>query len=139
MKFEVKISYQKIDQNGKVANAAELYLLEAVSFSDAEQRINTEMEPFITGEFKILAIKAVNYAEVVPDIFDLWFKGVVCYTTIDEEKGMERKAKAAFLINAESSQQALNKIEEMMKGSVTDYTVPMVVETKILDYFPLES
>lgn len=55
----------------------EPYLVDALSFTEAEARIIEEITPFISGEFTVSDIKRANYSELFPyeeDAADRWFK-----------------------------------------------------------------
>ena len=62
--FECKIRYEKVMENGMQKKVTEPYLVDALSFTEAEARIIEEMTPFITGEFTVSDIKRANYSEL---------------------------------------------------------------------------
>jgi len=64
--FECKIRYEKLMENGMNKKVTEPYLVDALSFTEAEARIIEEMTPFITGEFTVSDIKRANYSELFP-------------------------------------------------------------------------
>lgn len=135
--FECKVRYQKIDEGGKEKTANEPYLIDAVSFTDAEARINKEIEPYITGEFSVTNIKIANYSEIIPDdAGDRWFKCKVSFITIDEEKGKERKTNTYMLVQANNVKEAYENVVESMNGMTSDYSIPSVTESPIMDVIP---
>ncbi len=138
--FECKVKYQKLDDQGKVKNVSEPYLVDAVSFTEAESRINKEMEPYISGEFTVTNIKIANYAEILPgESGDRWYKAKVSYITIDEERGLERKSNSYMLIRAHNLKDAYDNLEKEMKGTVSDYEIAAITESPILDIFPFDN
>ena len=54
--FETKIRYAKVQEDGSQKNVTEQYVVDAVSFSEAEERILDEMKVYISGDYKITAI-----------------------------------------------------------------------------------
>lgn len=136
--FECKVRYEKIDQvSGKQKTVTEPYLIDAVSFTDAESRINKEMEPYISGEFNVTNIKRANFSELIPnDNGDRWFKCKVTYLTIDEEKGVEKRTNTYMLVQSNNVKEAYENVEASFLGMVTDYEIPMVQESPLLDVFP---
>ena len=58
--FECKVSYEKILENGMQKKVTEPYLVDALSFTEAEARITEEIRPYITGEFTIANIKRAH-------------------------------------------------------------------------------
>ena len=58
--FEVKVKYVKVDQDGRERKVSEVYLIDAVSFTDAEARTIEQMQQIIRGEFHIDNIKKSN-------------------------------------------------------------------------------
>lgn len=138
--FECKVKYQKLDQQGKVKSVTEPYLIDAVSFTEAESRINKEMEPYISGDFVVTNIKVANYAEIIPgESGDRWYKAKVSYITIDEEKGMERKSNSYMLVRASDLKEAYDLLDKDMSGSVSDYEISAIAESPILDIFPYDN
>ena len=138
--YECKVKYQKTDQNGKEKKVSEPYLVDAVSFTDAEKRINEEMEPYITGEFIVTNIKIANYSELHPsENGDRWFKCKVSYINLDEEKGVEKKTNTYILMQSNSVKEAYEAIEDLLSDSVSDYEIPAIAESPIMDVFPFYS
>lgn len=134
--FEVKVRYEKLMQDGKVKKVNEPYLIDAVSFSDAEKRINEELEHFINGDFFLNGMKIVNYSDILPGKENsIWFKCKITYISIDEAKGIERKSSSYMLVQANDVTEAKEVIDNVMEGCVSDYTIPSISETKIQDVF----
>ena len=92
--FECKIRYEKVMENGMQKKVTEPYLVDALSFTEAEARIIEEMTPFISGEFTVSDIKRANYSELFPsdeESADRWFKCKLIFITLDEKSGAEKK------------------------------------------------
>ncbi|HBH47408.1 MAG TPA: phage tail protein [Bacteroidales bacterium] len=135
--FECKVKYQKMDQNGKEKVVTEPYLIDAVSFTEAESRIHKELEPYISGEFNVTNIKIANFSELIPDeAGDRWFKCKVTFITLDEEKGVERKSNTYMLVQANNVKEAYDNLESAMTGGVSDFSIPNIAESPIMDVFP---
>jgi hypothetical protein len=135
--FECKARYQKTDQNGKEKMVTEPYLVDAVSFTDAEKRINELLAPYITGEFKVTNIKIASFSELITnEACDRWFKCKVTFIGYNEEKGTETKTSTYMLVQANTVKQAFEFVENSMKGSVSDYEIPSIQESPLRDVFP---
>jgi len=134
--FECKVKYQKTDETGKDKMVSELYLIDAISFTEAESRINKELEPYISGEFFVATIKIANFSELVPDENgDRWFKCKVTFISIDEEKGVERRTNTYMLVQANNVKEAYETLDKSMDDTMSDYEIPSVQETMIMDVF----
>lgn len=137
--FEVTIKYEKQAEEGRIVKVSEKYLVDALSFTEAEARITEEMKLFISGEFTVSAIKRANYSELFESSNgDKWFKSKVNFITLDEEKGIERRVPVYMLVQATDLKEARENLVEGMKGTLADYEVEAVAETKILDVFRYE-
>ncbi len=139
--FECKIRYEKTMENGMQKKVTEPYLVDALSFTEAEARIIEEMTPFITGEFTVSDIKRANYSELFPsdeESADRWFKCKLIFITLDEKSGAEKKTSTQVLVQASDLRDAVKKLDEGMKGTMADYQIGMVAETPIVDVFPYE-
>jgi hypothetical protein len=135
--FECKAKYQKTDQNGKEKMVTEPYLVDAVSFTDAEKRINEMLSPYITGEFKVTNIKIANFSELIPnEACDRWFKCKVTFIGYNEEKNTETKTNTYMLVQASTVKQAFEFTENALKGTVSDYQIPSIQESPLKDVFP---
>ena len=96
--FECKIRYEKIMENGVNKKVTEQFLVDALSFTEAEARIISEMTPFISGEFTVSDIKRANYSELFSseeDAADRWFKCKLSFITLDEKA--ERRKRLPLL------------------------------------------
>lgn len=130
--FECKIRYEKTMDNGMNKKVTEPYLVDALSFTEAEARIIEEMTPFISGEFTVSDIKRANYSELFPceeDSADRWFKCKLYFITSDEKSGAEKKTATNVLVQAADLRDAVNKLDEGMKGTMADYQIASVAET----------
>ena len=115
--FECKIKYEKTAEEGKIVKVTESYLVDALTFSEAEERINKEMEPFIRGEFTVVAIKRAKINEMFfNDNGDKWYRAKVNFVSLDEEKGIERKIPVTMMVQANDTKEANEGIVEGMKG-----------------------
>lgn len=140
--FECKIRYQKTMENGKEKKVTESYIVDAMSFTEAEARIIEEIEPFMTGEFTVSDIKRVPYSELFPsdeDKADRWYKCKVVFITIDEKSGAERRSSTQMLVQAVDLRDAVKKLDEGMKGTLGDYQIAAVSETVVMDVYPYSS
>jgi hypothetical protein len=137
--FECKISYEKVAENGLQKKVTEVYLVDALSFTEAEARVTEKMKPHISGEFTVAGIKKAGYGELFfcdEDTADRWFKCKLLFITLDEKSGAERKTATHMLVQASDTTDADKKLKENMKGTMSDYQIASVSETKIMDVFP---
>ena len=134
--FECTIKYEKELEEGKIAKTTERYLVDALTFTEAEARIIKEMEPLISGEFKIVNINPQKYSELFwNEKCDKWFKTKVNFIVLDEEKGVEKKVANYMLVQANDLKEARELLVEGMKGSLADWEIASISETKILDVY----
>jgi len=134
--FECKIKYEKNAGDGKILNVGETYLVDAMSFTEAEARIIEEMKPFISGDFKVENIKRARLYELFPNANgDKWYRCKVFFISLDEEKGVEKRTGAAMLVQASDVKDAWDGVQEGMKGSMADYEIASIVETAIMDVY----
>lgn len=140
--FECKIRYEKMMENGMIQKVTEPYLVDALSFTEAEARIIEEVTPFITGEFTVSDIKRANYSELFvsdEEAADRWFKCRLFFIILDEKSGAEKKTASFVLVQAADLRDAVRKLDEGMKGTMADYQIRAVTETAIVDVYPYGS
>jgi len=136
--FECKIRYEKTGEDGMQKKVTESYVVDALSFSEAEERIIEEMSSYISGEFDVIDIKKAAYKEIFfadQDTADKWYKAKLQFINIDEKSGKEKKSAVNYLVNAGSFNGAVKNIDEVMGGTMIDYVVETVAETKLMDVF----
>ena len=135
--FECKISYEKTMENGKEKKVSEPYLVDALSFTEAESRIIEEVKPFISGEFEVKSIRKYKVAEIVVDESgDRFFKCKLNFITLDEKSGNEKKTATNILVQATTLDEAKVTLVNHMKSTMCDYSIEKIEETKIMDVFP---
>ena len=137
--FLCKVSYEKILENGMQKKVTEPYLVDALSFTEAEARIIEEMSPFITGEFTVSAVGRAKLSEVFFNKDgDRYYKAKIHFITLDEKSGIEKKTAAQMLVQASNLKEAITVLEEGMKGTLADYTIASIAETQIMDVYPFD-
>ena len=137
--FLCKVSYEKILENGMQKKVTEPYLVDALSFTEAEARIIEEMSPFITGEFTVSAVVRAKLSEVFfNEDGDRYYKAKIYFITLDEKSGIEKKTAAQILVQASNLKEAITVLEEGMKGTLADYTIASIAETQIMDVYPFD-
>ena len=136
--FECKIRYEKTMEDGLQKKVTEAYVVDALSFSEAEERIIEEMSSYISGEFTVTDIKKAPYGEIFfsdQELADRWYKAKLQFITIDEKTEKEKRSNVNYLVHAATLKGAVSNIEEVMGGSVIDYVIASVTETALMDVF----
>ena len=139
--YEVKVQYQKMQDDGKEKKVSEQYVVEAFSFTEAESRIIEEMTPYISGEFDVVSEKIAPYNEIfLSDRTDddKWFISKVGFITLDERTDKEKKQTFRYLVQAATSELALDYTKEMFSHGMSDYSIEAVQDTPTLDVFLYE-
>ena len=138
--YECKVKYRKIDENsGEQKLKTEPYLVDAVSYTEAESRITEEMMAYLSDNdgIKITNIKVANFAEIHPfENADRWFKCKISLIAYDEESGKERKTNQYLLIQANDVKEAYENTLQVMQNTMGDFTIPAIAESPIMDVFP---
>lgn len=143
--FLTNVRYERTLENGLIKKVTESYIVDALSFTEAEARTIEEMRPYISGEFQVTAAKIAKYSEVVPaedtqdsSLFEnaeLWYKVRINYLTIDEKSGNEKKTKADFLLQAADLRDAIERFDGYLNGYMADYEIVSVSETPIMNVY----
>lgn len=135
--FECKVSYEKTMENGTQKKVTEPYLVDALSFTEAEVRIIEELRPYIAGEFTVADIKRAKISEMfLNENGDRYFKAKIYFITLDEKSGTEKKTAAFILAQASDLKEALSVVEKGMEGTMADYVIASLTESSLVDIFP---
>ena len=136
--FECKIAYEKVMEDGLQKKVTENYVVDALSFTEAEKRIMEEMSSYISGEFTIKDIKIAPYKEIFfseDAMADRWYKAKLQFITIDEKTEKEKRSSVNYLVQAGTLNGAVKNIDEVMGGTMNDYVTASVAETTLMDVF----
>ena len=136
--FECVVKFEKTMENGMVKKVSEPYIVDALSFTEAEKRFLEYIEPYMSGEYEVKAVKRANYSEIVSatdEDADKWFKAKVAFITLDEKTGIEKKSCQNMLVQASDLRDAVKRLDKHMEGMLADYEISAVAETAIMDVY----
>lgn len=139
--FECKVRYEKTQEDGSEKLVNEQYVVDALSFTEAEASIIDNMSVYVSDGFKVANINPANYNEIFfsdIDDDDLWFKARLAFITIDEKKDKEKRTYVNYLIQAKCIERAKRYVDEVMGKTMIDYELKSLSETKIFDVFEHE-
>lgn len=136
--FECKVRYEKNGEDGMPKKVIETYVVDAVSFGEAESRILEEMGKYVGGEIDVLDLKIAQYKEIFfadNNLADKWYKAKLAFITIDEKTDKEKKTSVYYLVNAGNIDAAKKNVDDIMGKSMIDYETKSLSETQIIDVF----
>ena len=137
--FECKVKYDRMMENGTMKTVSEPYLVDALSFTEAEARITEKMQPYISGEFSVDTVKRVKLSDIFyNEAGDRWYKVKTNFITIDEKTAVEKRTASYQLVQASDFKRALATCMEGMKDTMADFEIASIVETAIMDVFPVD-
>ena len=140
--FECGIRREKMQDDGTRKKVTELYVVDALTFTEAEARVTAEVTPLTGGKIAVASEKITNYSEVVTNagpLADKWYKVKANFFTIDKRAGKEKKTPEYYLVQAADLDDARRRFAEHVKGSVSDIECESVAETRITDVFLYEN
>lgn len=134
--IEVKVRYDKMTESGKTVKVTDPYLVDAVSCTEAEARVVEEVSAFISGDYNVLAVNKTKISEIFWDeTGDRFYKVKVNFITFDEKSGAEKRTASYILVQASTFANALHNFNKGMKGTMADYEIEAIAETKIVDVY----
>lgn len=136
--FECKVRYEKNGEDGVPKKVIETYVVDAVSFGEAESRILEEMGKYVSGEIEVVDLKIAQYKEIFfadSNLADKWYKAKLAFITIDEKIDKEKKTSVYYLVNAGNIDAAKKNVDDIMGKSMIDYETKSLSETQIIDVF----
>lgn len=135
--FETKVKYDKtMLDTGAIKSVTEPYLVDALSFTEAEARITKEMEPLVSGELTVTAVRKVRFEDVLyHEGGDRWYKVKINMITIDEKTGAEKRSASFSLVQASEFKLALDYFLEAMKSVLFDFEIVNITEMAYIDVF----
>ena len=135
--FSVRVVYDTENEKGRLVKQKEVYLIDALSFTEAEARVIGEVTPYAKSGLRVTAMKIEDIAEIFnDDIQDgKWYRVKVMYITIDEKTGKEKKESHSYMVIGHSTEDASQRLHVRMKGTMVDYEIHTVSETQFMDVF----
>ena len=162
--FEAKIQYEKVMEDGLQKKVVEQYVVDALSYAEAENRIIEEfcrkreqcqarlsnaecsskstegqMSAYISGACEMKDLKKAPYKEIFFDDqdpqADRYYKAKLEFITIDERTEKEKRSRVTYLVQASDLHRAMKNVDEVMSGTMIDYEACAVDDTKIIDVF----
>ena len=136
--FECKVRFDKTMETGLLKKVTETYMVDALSFTEAERRFIEEMTPYISGEFTVTDIKRARLSDLFESqdaAADRWFKAKIAYVTLDEKSGTEKRTNQLVLVQATDFRNAVAALDKGMAGTLGDWVIVSITETPIMDVF----
>lgn len=134
--IEVKVRYEKMTESGKTVKVTDPYLVDALTCTEAEARIIEEVTPFISGEYNVLNVGKTKISEIFwNETGDRFYKVKVNFITLDEKTAVEKRSASYILVQASTFADALANFNKGMKGTMSDYEIESIAETKIVDVY----
>lgn len=141
--FECKVSYERQADSMGMKKVSESYLVDALSFTEAEKRIIKEVRPFVSvGELEVVNIRRARIAELFlneESEDDHYFRAKVNFITVDEKSGSEKKTSATMIVKSDSLPNAVTELKAQLDSQMASYEIAAVSDTQILDVFQYEA
>lgn len=137
--IEVQARYEKLADNGAPVKVTDLHLVDALSCTEAEARVVEEITPFVSGKFNVLKVSKTKISEIFWDKSgDRFYKAKLNFITIDERSGVEKRSASFIVVQASSFKEAYDNLIEGMKGTLADYEIESIAETRYVDVLPVK-
>jgi hypothetical protein len=134
-----KVKYAKENEEGLLKNISEQYLVDAVSFTEAEAILYDRLASQIRGDFQVTGISKSNIIDVFfYEDSDIWYKCKICYLVADADSGKEKKVTQYMIVTAEDVKNAYDRIQESLSNMLVSFRIPDIVESAIVEVFPFE-
>ena len=141
--FECKVSYERQADSMGMKKVSESYLVDALSFTEAEERIIKEVRPFVSvGELEVVNIRRARIAELFLNDEaedDRYFRAKVNFITVDEKSSSEKKTSATMIVKSDSLPNAVTELKAQLDSQMASYEIAAVTDTQILDVFQYEA
>ena len=133
--YQVAAKFIRRDENGKDQKVTENYLLVAINFMEAEDRIHKELSVTVTGEFIVTKIAKSNLSEVIPSVGDRYYRGKIAFVILDENTGKSKRITQPVLVMADSVDQAEERIAKAYEDTTLGVDIIGVMESNIVEVF----
>lgn len=134
--YEVKMRYDKVYEDGRERKVTESYVVEALSFGEAEKAAMEFLGSYVSGDIQIVNINPMKIKEVFfneEESCDRYYKATLQFITLDEKREKEKYTQVYYLVQASSFDNCKETIRSFMGSTMMDYQIVSVSETKIID------
>ena len=134
--FECKVSLTRTLDDGLQKQVKEIYIVDALSFTEAETRILEELKVYV--DVLLISIRYCEANEIIDShnpLDGVWYKAKVAMLSIDESAGKEKKVNVTLYVRAKDFRSALANTEAFLGGLVMDSTILSIAETNIMEVF----
>ena len=134
--FEAKMRYDKVHEDGYEKKVTESYVIEALSFGEAEKTAIEFLGGYVSGEIQVVNINPMKFQEVFfneQGSCDRYYKAILQFITIDEKTEREKHTQVYYLVQASSFDNCKDTIRTTMDRTMIDYQIASVSETKVID------
>ncbi|WP_279054223.1 DUF4494 domain-containing protein [Hoylesella timonensis] len=134
--FEVKLRYDKVHEDGYEKKVTESYVVDALSFGEAEETAVEFLGSYVSGEIQVVNINPMKFHEVFfneQESCDRYYKVILQFITIDEKTEREKHTQVYYLVQASSFDNCKDTIRSIMERTMIDYQIASVSETKVID------
>ena len=134
--FETAVSYDKMQENGTIKKTTERFLVDALSFAEAEGRTIEERTPYMSGDFNVKVAKKTPIAEIFNLGAERYYLAKVAFITIDEKSGVEKRSISQILVGDADFQGAFGTLLQEIRKFMSDWEIISLAETPIMDVYP---
>jgi len=137
--FECKVRSEQTQENGLSKKVTEQYVVDAITFSEAEKRVTEKVATYVSGKLEVISVKKASYKEVLfseaDDTDTRWFKAKLAFIFIDDKTLKEKRSTVVYLVQATHFDNAVQNINDAMRGTMIDFEKSNITETKIRDVY----
>lgn len=131
--FETRVTYDKVTDGGSVKRVTDVFLVDAVSFTEAEARTIDNVSSYMSSEYHVCAVKRSRIDDVVNAEAPRYYQVRYGIISVDEKTGAENRTMVQMLVGAEDFLDAVVEFQDYMKGRVADYDIVSVSESDVED------
>ena len=129
--FTTAVSYQKQNSEGLIKKVTENYLVDAMTFTEAEARIAQVMEG---QEISLMRSARSNYEEVIePEGKNFFYKVKIVFESMDDNTEKAKKTNCFMLVAADDIEEATELTKAALSGVVYDSEIESISKTKIIE------
>ena len=132
--YECKVTHNVTTEDGW-KTVTEPYLVESLSVTEAATRITAELDGD-GGDVTIEGVTRKRLQEVFLEAEEWeypFYLAKVALTTLDEKSGAEREQTYAYLIEAETLKDAMQRLETEFRGGVSDWELLSLSKSPIVE------
>jgi hypothetical protein len=131
--FLAKVKCIREDDKGSLRKFTDQYMVDALSFTEAEAKVHNLVKDQVRGEFEVSGLTKSNVTDVFQYSEDeYWYKSKVTYLVQDADSGKDKLYNLYMMVSATDLKNAYERLDDNLQGMINNPRIVQIQETSVM-------